>query len=203
MEEFRLATRSLRGPIWFYSYFLPEPVVLDYVTPMLQRRIRGPVLLSVDISFEIYSSGSIIVRNAVPATSWGSEPGGNAIASYGEGFEYRGPLAKSSWVAQIERALREKGLDELLTKAWENVQRWRSMPPSDRPACRSSIRVIEELHGHLAHEVTESEARVLIDFLNAHVVSCPYCRERIPCSDQRCGCCGSDLSAMRVTVSCR
>jgi hypothetical protein len=202
MSEWRLATKSLRGPIWFYRYIgLPE-MRIAHIDPRKRTPRVGPISVTADIEYLIDGSGAIKVRNVVPSRSEGSGlEACNAATSYGMAFVITDSIPPEVWRPVVARELETNDtFAGLLRTKWGHVARWRGMQPTDDPACESTMRVMAALHADLPRQVTEAEARQIIDFLNAHIISCPFCKQRIACSEDICPCCGRGLEDVRVTI---
>ena len=196
LSQWKLATKSLRGPIWLYGLRgLPEFAV-PHTDPMNGRQRTRGLDLCVDIEYLVDDTDRIVVRNVVP-----SRCEGNAASSSGMLFRFDGRIPQAIWRPVIAEALENDGaLSEIMRSKWGHVMRWRSMRPTNHPACESTMRALEALHAHLPRPVTEAEGRQIIDYLNTHIVSCPYCKVRIPCSEDDCPACRENLDAMRVTI---
>jgi len=71
---------------------------------------------------------------------------------------------------------------------------------SAEPPTKEQLRRIKEYHGVLPRAVTRGEAKRIIDFLEDHILPCPYCGIQVMASDDACCACGRSLRAMRIPI---
>ncbi|QDT57264.1 hypothetical protein Pan44_53320 [Caulifigura coniformis] len=81
--------------------------------------------------------------------------------------------------------------------AWDEAE---DAAEAAQPADKDQLSYIKELHGALPRKITFGEAEKVIEFLEDYHLPCPFCRQQIYASDDRCSSCDKSLGKLRIPI---